>query len=396
MIDSLHRISSTVSDEIIKIRRHLHQNPELSFEEFETSAYIQSVLNEWGIPFQTIGETGVYVDIVGTTDGPSLALRADIDALPILEEADVPFKSQNEHIMHACGHDGHTAILLGAVHELHNNRKLLKGTVRCIFQPGEEADGAALALIEQGILEKPKIDAVIGLHLWPYIPFGSVGIKRGSITASCDDFRIVVKGKGGHSARPHEAIDAIAIAAQVIQNFQTIVAKNFNPVQPVVIHVGKISGGDASNVVADTVTLEGTMRALSAEVRSKIQAEIKKVCEAAEVQWGTKLLVDFTLGAPSIENDATITTKFEEMAVQLLGDEKVVPLLEPSMGADDFGYFSERVPCLYFRLGIKKEKETAYDLHHPKFHFDDAVLATGVNLYVNYAIQFLENVGERT
>lgn len=396
MIDSLQRISTTLSDEVIGIRRHLHQYPELSFEEFETSAFIQSVLNKWGIPFETIGETGVYVDIVGSEEGPALALRADIDALPIAEEADVPFKSKNDHIMHACGHDGHTAILLGAVYELHHNRDLLKGTVRCIFQPGEEADGAALALIEQGVLENPKIDAVLGLHLWPHIPFGSVGIKQGSITASCDDFRIVVKGKGGHSARPHEAVDAIAIAAQVIQNLQTVAVKNFNPVQPVVIHVGKIHGGEASNVVADTVTLEGTVRALNADVRSKIQTEIRKVCESAEVQWDTKVLVDLTLGAPSIENDVSITTDFEEMAIRLLGDEKVVQLLEPSMGADDFGYFSERVPCLYFRLGIKKENETAYDLHHPKFHFDDTVLATGVDLYVNYAIQFLKNVGEQT
>ena len=287
-------------------------------------------------------------------------------------------------------------ILLGAVYQLHQHKNLLQGTVRCIFQPGEEADGAALALIEQGILENPKIEAVIGLHLWPYIPFGSVGIKQGSITAACDDFKIIVKGKGGHSARPHEAVDAIAISAQLIQNFQTIVSKNFNPVHPVVIHVGKIHGGEASNVVADTVTMEGTMRALNPEVRGKIQEEITKVCKAAEVQWGINVIVEFTLGAPPIENDVSIATEFEEVAVQLLGNKKVVQLLEPSMGADDFGYFSERVPSLYFRLGIKKENETTYDLHHPKFHFDDAVLATGVDLFVNYALQYLKNAGNPT
>lgn len=394
MSNTLQRISSNLSDEIIEIRRHLHQYPELSFKEFETSKFIQSVLNKWGIPYKIIGETGVFVDIVGSKEGPSLALRADIDALPIQEETDFEYKSENPKVMHACGHDGHTAILLGAIHELYKKKEMLQGTVRCIFQPGEEADGAALALIEQGILENPSIEAVIGLHLWPYISLGSIGIKQGSITASCDDFQIVIKGKGGHSARPHQAIDAIAISAQVIQNLQTIVAKRFNPVHPVVIHVGKIIGGEASNIVADTVTLDGTMRALLPEVRVQLREEIEKVCRAAEVQWGTKISVDFTFGAPPIENDGMITKGFEEMAVQLLGKEKVVQLLEPSMGADDFGYFSERVPCLYFRLGIKKENEISYDLHHPEFHFDDSVLATGVDLYVNYAIHYLKNAGD--
>ncbi|WP_438315750.1 M20 metallopeptidase family protein [Sporosarcina sp. FA9] len=394
MSDSLHHVSSKLSEEIIDIRRHLHQYPELSFKEFETSKFIQSVLEKWGIPFETIGETGVYVDIVGSVDGPAIGLRADIDALPIQEETNVDYKSKHANVMHACGHDGHTAILLGAVHELHRMKVLLQGTVRCIFQPGEEADGAALALIEQGILENPSLDAVIGLHLWPYVSQGSIGIKSGSITASCDDFEIVIKGKGGHSARPHQAIDAIAISAQVIQNLQTIVAKSFNPVHPVVIHIGKINGGEASNIVADKVTLEGTMRALVPEVRARLQEEIMKVCQAAEVQWGATVAVKFVLGAPPINNDPEITSSFEETARQLLGENNVVQLLEPSMGADDFGYFSERVPSLYFRLGIKKEKEIAYDLHHPEFHFDDSVLATGVNLYVNYAITFLKNAGD--
>lgn len=392
MTDSLPQVSLELNNEIIAIRRHLHQHPELSFKEFETSSYICKVLNEWDIPYQTIGETGVYVDIVGSVEGPAIGLRADIDALPIFEEADVDYKSTNDHVMHACGHDGHTAILLGAVHELHSNKHLIEGTVRCIFQPGEEADGAALALIEQGILENPQIEAVIGLHLWPYIPFGSVGYKNGSITASCDDFKIVIKGKGGHSARPHEAIDAIAISAQLIQGFQMVTARSFNPVHPMVIHVGKISGGEASNVVADTVVLEGTVRSLQPDVRKKLQLEIEKVCKAAEVQWNAEVTVKFVLGAPPIENDALLTKEFEIVARKLLGNENVVELKDTSMGADDFGYFSEKVPSLYFRLGIKKENEVSYDLHHPKFHFDDAVLATGVKLYSNFAISLLQKV----
>ncbi|MDF2068223.1 M20 family metallopeptidase [Bacillus sp. Cr_A10] len=385
-------ILTDISDEIIKIRRHLHQYPELSFQEFETSEYIRSVLDDWGISYQTIGETGIYVDIVGLSDGPAIGLRADIDALPINEESDVDFISKKNYIMHACGHDGHTAILLGAVYELDKHKELLNGTVRCIFQPGEEADGAALALIEKGVLANPTIEAVVGLHVWPYIPFGAVGIKEGSITASCDDFKIIIKGQGGHSARPHQAVDAIAISAQLIQNLQTITAKSFNPVHPMVIHVGKISGGEASNVVADTVVLEGTVRALQPDVRKKLRMEIEKVCKVAEAQWNAKVEVNFIFGAPPIENDRFITKEFEELATQLLGVENVFELKDPSMGADDFGYFSESVPSLYFRLGIKKEDEISYDLHHPKFHFDDKVLATGVNLYVNFAIKLLKNI----
>lgn len=384
-----HQVLTQISDEIISIRRHLHQFPELSFQEFGTSAYIRTILDAWGIAYKTIGETGIYVDIVGTRGGPAIGLRADIDALPIKEESGVEFSSKYDSIMHACGHDGHTAILLGAIYELHNNKERLEGTVRCIFQPGEEADGAALDLIEKGILINPDIKAVVGLHLWPHIPFGAIGIKQGSITASCDDFKIVIKGQGGHSARPHQAVDAIAISAQLIQNLQTLTAKSFNPVTPMVIHVGKITGGEASNVVADTVIMEGTVRALQSDVREKLRTEIEKVCKAAEVQWDATVDTKFILGAPPIENDMFITTEFEKMAIELLGNEFVLELKDPSMGADDFGYFSAAVPSLYFRLGIKKDNEQSYDLHHPKFHFDDTVLATGVNLFVNFAIKLL-------
>lgn len=383
-------LSPGLSDQLIEIRRHLHMHPELSFMEYQTSAYIQSVLREWDIPFKLIGETGVFVDIFGNSQGPAIGLRADIDALPIEEQSDVDYQSLNGN-MHACGHDGHTAMLLGAVYELHKQREFLEGTVRCIFQPGEEADGAALELIEQGILENPKIEAVVGLHLWPYISFGTVGIKAGSMTASCDDFTITIKGKGGHSARPHQAIDAIAISAQLIQSLQAIAVKKFDPVHPIVIHIGKINGGAASNVVADTVVMEGTVRALRADVREQLRAEIAAVCRMAEIGWDAEIITSFTLGAPPIENDATMTNEFEQMARGLLGEAEVVRIAEPSMGADDFGYFSERVPSLYFRLGIKKENEVCYDLHHPKFQFDDQVLTIGAMLYTNFARHLVKN-----
>lgn len=381
-----------IDAQVVAIRRHLHQYPELSFKEFETARYIGAVLEEWGIPYERIGETGIFVDIVGDKNGPAIGLRADIDALPIQEEAEVPFKSTHQQVMHACGHDGHTAILLGAVYELHHNKTLLKGTVRCIFQPGEEADGAALALIKLGILKNPHLESITGLHLWPYLPMGTVGVKSGSMTASCDDFKITISGKSGHSARPHQAVDAILVASHIMQTLQLVAAKNINPTQPKVIHIGKIYGGEASNIVADHVVMEGTYRALNSEVRSQLRAELERVCRASEIQWDVKIDIEFLLGAPQIENEIALVSEFIKTASELLGEEKVVDLPEPSMGADDFGYFSEKIPSLYFRLGIKKEDETTYDLHHPRFHFDDAVLATGVSLYVNYAINLLQNV----
>ncbi|WP_223635267.1 M20 family metallopeptidase [Planococcus sp. 4-30] len=390
MTDTLYRISSEMADRVIGIRRHLHQYPELSFQEYETVNYICSVLNEWEIPYQTIGETGVYVDITGDIEGPAIGLRADIDALPIQEEAEVDFRSKKENVMHACGHDGHTAILLGTVYELNRNKDTLTGTVRCIFQPGEEADGAALALIDQGILENPKIESVTALHVWPYLPHETVGIKKGSMTASCDDFKITVMGKGGHSARPHQAVDAITVSSQILHSLQLVAAKKIDPVHPKVIHVGKINGGEASNIIASSLVMEGTYRSMNAGIRQQIQKEIERVCQVAEIQWNAKVEAEFTLGAPPIDNDSAMTELFIETARDLLGSSHVYELAEPSLGADDFGYFSERVPSIYFRLGIKKEDPITYDLHHPKFNFDDSVLLTGVSLYVNYAMKLLQ------
>lgn len=374
---------------VIQIRRHLHQYPELSFQEFQTADYIKSILQEWEIPYQSIGETGVLVDINGKESGRAIGLRADIDALPIHEQTDLSYSSKHDQVMHACGHDGHTAILLGAVYELNKIKDELPGTVRCIFQPGEEADGAAKALIEQGALSNPEIEAMVGLHLWPHLPFGTVGIKYGGMTASCDDFKITITGKGGHSARPHQAIDAITIAVSIIQSLQSMTVKRFNPVEPVVIHIGKIHGGEASNVVASTVVLEGTARAMNNSMRGEIYQEVLKVCRAAELQWEARVEVDYALGHPPIVNNEAMTRQFEEVASGLLGEEKVISLKEPSMGADDFGYFSVKVPSIYFRLGIHKENEPVYDLHHSKFQFDDSILKTGVELYVNYALSLL-------
>lgn len=379
-----------LKDEVISIRRELHQNPELSFKEYQTAETITKILTGWGINYKKIGETGVFVDIIGNASGKTIGLRADIDALPIQEEAEVSYRSRNDGVMHACGHDGHTAMLLGAAKLLHEKKDELQGTVRCIFQPGEELDGAAQELIDRGVLENPSVECVVGMHLWPYLPLGTVGVKSGSMTASCDDFKIVIKGKGGHCARPHLGIDAINIATKLVQDLQEIPLKHTSPTQPALVHIGKIQGGEANNVIADTVEIEGTARSFSATTRQLIRKKIEDICEAVEGLWNATIKIEYIIGAPAINNSLSMTELFKTTATDLLGDTQVYELDEPSMGADDFGYFSEKVPSLYFRLGIKKDNEEIFDLHHPKFHFDDTVLIYGVELYTSIAEELLK------
>lgn len=386
--------SEELQQEFITIRRHLHKYPELSFEEYETSNFIAKKLEEFGIKYERVGDTGIKAVIEGEQENLSakftVALRADIDALPIKEETGEPYSSVNEGIMHACGHDGHTTILLGAARMLHEYRKHFNGKVVCIFQPGEEADGAAKQMIELGVLEDPKVDRMVALHLWPYIPFGSIGIRSGSMTASCDDFTIEVYGKSGHSARPHEGVDSINIAMKIIQAIEHLVMKMNNPLNPIVVHVGKITGGTARNVIAEKTVLEGTSRALTEENRTMLKREITRISKQIAEVFHAQADVHFMDGNAPVLNDETVTSIVEEAAIELWGKEKVVELDQPSLGADDFGDFSLIVPSTYFRLGIEKDGEEVYSLHHPKFNFDDTLLSTGVATFAYIAVKLLE------
>jgi amidohydrolase len=385
------QVNEEVMGKLIEIRRHLHKYPELSFQEYNTYEYITNVLKEWGIPFNKIGETGIFVDIIGESgEGPHIGIRADIDALPIQEQTGLPFSSVNQGVMHACGHDGHTTILLGTVYQLHKKKNRLSGRVRCIFQPGEEADGAARQLIELGVLDNPSIDEMLALHLWPHLPHGTIGVRYGAITASCDDFVIEIEGKGGHSARPHQAIDAINISSQMIQALHTLVTKASNPVEPVVVHVGKINGGTASNVVAGHAVLEGTTRTVTIETRKKIKSQFIDICENIAKSFGGKASVRYADGHPPVINSESVTRAVEESAKEILGPEKVVYLKEPSMGADDFGAFAEKVPSTYFRLGTAIAGKKVYDLHHPKFEFDESIIPIGIQLFTHNILSKLQ------
>ncbi len=380
-----------IDEHLCAIRRQLHQQPELSFAEYETSKTIEKCLDEWGIPYRRVCGTGIVVDIWGERgDGRRLALRADIDALPIQEESGLSFSSRRLGVMHACGHDGHTAILLGAAYHLWKHRSQFKGMVRCIFQPGEEADGAAKRLIESGVLENPQIEAAVALHLWPHLPFGAVGLKEGGVTASCDDFVIEVKGKGGHAGRPHQAIDAIAIGIEVFRSLEHLAVRMNNPVEPLVIHVGKIQGGTASNVVADHLRMEGTIRTLSEEVRKGVKAKICQMVEGVAGQYGGRAHILYRDGNPAVCNDPAVMAAVKQSASEIVGEAHIHLLPHPSMGADDFGYFAQQVPSTYFRLGIQQEGQETYDLHHPKFWFNDAIIPIGGKLFTQIALNWLQ------
>lgn len=375
----------TLDAELFEIRKHLHQYPELSFQEYETSQFIQSCLEKWAIPYKVMTGTGVVVDILGEAgDGPTIALRADIDALPIREQSGLDFSSKREGVMHACGHDGHTTILLGAVYHIWKYRKNLKGIVRCIFQPGEEADGAAKKMIDEGVLQQPVIDEIVGIHLWPKLPLGTIGIKAGPVTAACDDFEIVIKGKSGHAARPHEGIDAISIGADIVRSLQYFTTKWKDPVDPLVIHVGKIHGGNANNVIADEVRMEGTIRSALPETRHKIKEKFISFVTEMVCQYGGESHINYMDGIPPIINDSMIVEKVRESAKEVIGDGNIHELSNVSMGADDFGFFAEEVSSCYFRLGIRELDQEAFDLHHPKFYFNEQVIPIGAKILTEY------------
>ncbi|MFD1707397.1 M20 family metallopeptidase [Siminovitchia sediminis] len=375
----------SVTEKLFSIRKHLHQYPELSFKEHQTSLYIQDWLNQWGIPFKVVCETGVVVDITGEAgDGPNIALRADIDALPIREESGLDFASRNKGVMHACGHDGHTTILLGAVYHIWKYKSQLKGMVRCIFQPGEEALGAAEKMIKAGVLSQPEINNMVALHLWPKIPEGTIGTKTGAVTAASDDFKIEVKGKSGHAARPHEGIDTITIGSKIVDAIEYYTTEWKDPVDPLVIHVGKMHGGKAKNVIADQVILEGTIRSISSETREKLRKEFPVFVKNIAKDFGGEAAVDYREGLPAVINDPDTTEKINKAAWAMIGKKNVLELDSVSMGSDDFGFFAEKVPSCYFRLGVRDEKGENFDLHHPKFQFNEEVIPIGSKILIQY------------
>ena len=365
---------------IIDTRRDIHQHPELAFDEHRTSKLVAEQLQLLGIDVQTgVGKTGVVGTLKGNKQGKTIALRADMDALPIQETNDIPYKSQNAGIMHACGHDGHTAMLLGTAEALSKQTDKLKGTVKLLFQPAEEGQGGARYMIEDGALE--GIDEVYGIHLWNYQKYGTLGVKPGPIMAAADIFEITIHGKGGHGAAPQGTKDAVVIAAQLIQTFQTIVSRNTNPIESTVITVGQINGGYNFNIIADTVTLNGTTRAYTEDNRQLIKHRMQEIISGTEKIFDANIKLDYKDGYPPTVNDPEAAKKLLNAATKILGDGAGAPYL--SMGGEDFSYFLQKAPGCYFLVGSAPEDREPLSVPHHCSHFDidERALLVGSSVY---------------
>ncbi len=389
LITQIKSLAKENFEEIRNFRRVMHQNPELSFKEFETQKRIQTYLEGIGITnFETCATTGLVALIEGKNPKKkTVALRADIDALPIREENNTSYTSQNDGVMHACGHDVHTSCLLGAAKILYQLRSEFEGTIKLVIQPGEEKlPGGASIMIKEGVLKNPEVDAMIGQHVMPLIDAGKVGFRKGLYMASADEIYITIHGKGGHGAHPHLNIDPVAIAAQVITGLQQIVSRSAKPAMPSVLSIGKIVGLGATNIIPDKVEMEGTFRTFNEEWRmeahSKIEAAVKHITTAL----GGTCDVEVRKGYPFLYNDNEKTENAKQAAIDYLGAENVEELdIWPA--GEDFAYFSQQVPSCFYRLGIRNESEGITSmLHTPTFDIDEKALEVGVGLMAYTAI----------
>lgn len=378
--------------EYSRIRRHLHQHPELSGEEYETSAYIQAELDKLGIPYEVMHKTGVVGLIKGGKPGKTVLLRGDIDALPIEELADVEFKSKKPGLMHACGHDGHTAGLLGAAMILNALKEDICGNIKLMFQPDEEVNGGALPMIEAGILENPKVDAAFGIHLWGPLPKGKVYYKEGSMMASPDMFDITITGRGAHAAMPQLGIDPIVIGATVVGEFQNIVSRKIDPLKPAVISVcGFNGGGQAFNVIPQEVRLQGTVRTLDEQTRQLIPKLMEDVLKGQSLINGSSYTMDYRFIYPPVINHKETNRIAAAAFAKVVGETNVKELSEANMGAEDFSYLGQRVPASYLFVGIAEEGKPAPIHHHPEFQWSDDVLKITSAGLAQTALDFLES-----
>jgi amidohydrolase len=372
--------STQIHDEVIAIREHLHQHPELSFQEYETSKYVQSILTNWGIDFEVKCETGIVGTIspsVKTTK--CIALRADLDALPIIEENDVDYCSKNKGVMHACGHDVHTSILLGALKVINEHKEDLTHTVKFIFQPGEELlPGGASLLLKENVLENPKVDEIFALHVFPDLEAGKVGLKGGMYMASCDEIYMTVTGKGGHGAMPHKVIDPILTSAHIITSLQQIVSRNCSPTIPSVLSFGKIEGLGATNVIPNEVKLEGTFRTMNEEWRAEAHHLIKKQATFVASGFGAKIDVNIVKGYPFLENDIELTTRTKHKLEDYFGADNVIDL-PIRMTGEDFAFYAQKIPATFIRIGVRnEEKKIIYPVHNSKFNIDNLSIKVGI------------------
>ena len=374
--------------EAIEMRRHLHSHPELSGQEVETRNYICEKLASWAIPYGLCTKNlGVVADI--GQGSPCIALRVDTDALPIAEQTGLDYASRNPGVMHACGHDVHTAVLLAAAKLLKSMETRLHGTVRLLFQPAEETTGGAEDMICEGCLENPAVTAVMGFHVDPTLAPGTAAFFQGTMNAAATDLTITVQGKGCHGAHPEQGVDAIVVAAQTVTALQSVVSRTIAPTASGVVTIGTISGGTKENIIADSVTMTGTIRALNPQMQGHLKAQVRRIAECTAESYGASAQIRMDDLCPALINDAALTDRMYGLALEVLGQDKAVMMAEPSLGADDFAFFSERVPGCYFNVGAHTDGIPGQALHSPTFAPHEASIETALLLLTAGALDAL-------
>lgn len=376
--------------ELVQWRRRIHQYPELGFKEILTADFVQEKLRQWGIEHQShIAHTGIVATIKSHHPGKVLGIRADMDALPIQEENQVPYCSQHDGIMHACGHDGHTAIALGIAHYLAHHRDKWRGTVKIIFQPAEEGPGGAKPMIEAGVLSHPDVDAIIGLHLWNNLPVGTIGVREGVLMAAVECFKCTIFGRGGHGAMPDQTIDSVVVGAQIVNALQTIVSRNIAPIDSAVVTVGEFHAGTALNVIADTARISGTVRYFNPKLEPLIRQRVEQIIAGICQSHGATYELDYWQLYPPVINNGKIAQLVKSVAEEVVETPLgVVPECQ-TMGGEDMSFFLQQVPGCYFFLGsANAEKQLNYPHHHPRFDFDESVLSMGVEIFARCVEKF--------
>lgn len=384
------QIERALEDRIIELRREIHRHPELGFEEHETAALVERELDALRIEHRRCAGTGVVATIHGDRPGRNVALRADMDALPVEERTGLPFASIIEGKMHACGHDAHTAMLLGAAHVLALRKSELAGTAVLIFQPAEEGPGGALPMLQAGVLDRPKADAVAMLHVDSRLDVGTVGITPGSVSASTDEVHLTVRGQGGHGAYPHTAVDAMPAAAALVLALQNVVARETDPLASAVVTIGTIAGGYRNNVIADRIALTGTLRAHDPTVREELARRVTRIASGIAATYGLEIDVELTRGYPPVINDERLTRGFAAYLRRESGLRVEQPV--PTMGGEDFAYFAQHAPGVLIRLGVRSDAAQSFHPgHSPLFRIDEAALKYGTETLVLFAIAATQN-----
>ena len=384
------KLCSKYYEDMVRLRHHFHMYPEIGFKEFKTSQKIKEELKKINVDsIEDLAETGVVALIKGKYPGKTLLIRSDMDALLINEETDLEYKSKIPGVMHACGHDGHTAALLGTAMVLNEIKDKLHGNVKLVFQPAEEGEGGAKRMIEEGVLENPKVDGAIACHLWGQVPEGYIEFKEGALMASCDDFKIIIKGKGGHGSTPHLCINPIDISMQVINNIKSFISSKIDPFNPIVLSFGAINGGESCNIIPNEVEIKGTLRTFDDSIKMYIKNSMKEVLDYTTKCYGGSYEMEFLSFAPTVINDKFMVSLAKKTLGNVFGEDKILECKKPYTGSEDFSFFTKEVPSIILLVGIKKDLEILH--HNSKFKWDDKNLLIACESLTVIAINFLND-----